>query len=689
MTGLVPALPLGSDEGKLALITRESLLTDLGPRLLESMLLSRLGDQQEISLVRRGKGWFQLPSAGHEAIAALGFHLTESDWIFPGYRDRALMHVRGIPLEDMARDFFAREKSTSGGRNLPGHVSSRRHNVFSVTSPVAAQCLPATGVAMAFKMASVGAVVLCHIGDAATRQGEFFEAICLALQERLPIVFVVEDNGYGISTPTHHMSPVSIGVFAADLITRLDGRDPEQVFLKGGEAVSKARQGGGPCILWCDVDRLASHTNSDDHRAYRSSAEIEAMVTRDVVDSMVFRMVNSGIMSEDAVETMRLRLSEQVRNVYARVELESHPAPDSVTDHLFASPPPAAPLICRTAAIPSDCPVTLQRAVIEALRAGLSEDPKVILFGQDIEDPKGGVFGLTKGLSTDFPERVINSPLAEATIVGTGVGLAAAGWRPVFELQFIDFVGPAFNQIVSQVTNLRWRTNGEWTCPLVLYAPYGGYFRGGGMWHSQSNEALFAHMPGLRIAVPSNPQDVIHLFRDAMHSHDPSLILLPKALFFSKFSAVPVAADVLPFGAARIIREGRDVTLVTWGNGVALAERASEQLLVEDGLNVELLDLRTIAPCDWSSIKKSVAKTSRLVIVQEDAETCSFAHTIVAKLMSNSDFVYSFDAPPSIVTRRDVHIPFAPNVAEYLLPSVSDIVEAIRNMAGIKPNGDR
>ena len=639
------------------------------------MLLAREGDLRENLLVRQGRGSFQLSGAGHEAVAALAPHVDPDDLVFPAYRDRALMHALGMSVEEMARDFFAREGSSSGGRNLPGHFSSRRLNVFSITSPVGAQCLSAVGAAWAYKLEGKPSVALCHIGDAATRQGEFFEAIAQAVQDRLPVVFVVEDNGYGISTPTLGKTPLAFGMIPEPILVRVDGRDAERVFLAGEDALTRARRGDGPSVLWLDLDRLGSHTNADDHRTYRSLAEIDSLAAGDPLDILSARLVHEGVVTPEEWKEIRQEVVEQVRAAYARVEREPAPRPDDVERHLFGPPPGPYP------PIPGAGPVdTMLRAANGTLRVALASDPKVVVFGEDIEDPKGGVFGITKGLSTDYPSRVVNSPLAEATIVGMGVGLAAAGMRPIFELQFIDFVGPAMNALMAQAANLRWRTLGDWTCPLVLVAPSGAYLPGGGMWHSGSNEGLLANIPGLRLAVPSTPEDAAGLLWAAAHDDDPSLVLLPKHLLRAPCDPpVPAQGGAVRWGVGRVVREGADATVVAWGNCVEVAAAAADALASEAGIRVEIIDPRTLVPLDWALIADSVGRTGRLVVVQEDTRTCGFGQAIVAEMTARPDRFAALRAAPVLVARPDVPVPFATGLESALLPSPADVVRAVRS----------
>jgi 2-oxoisovalerate dehydrogenase E1 component len=314
-------------------------------------------------------------------------------------------------------------------------------------------------------------------------------------------------------------------------------------------------------------------------------------------------------------------------------------------------------------------------AVNQTLLRALEEDPKVLLFGEDIEDPKGGVFGLTKGLSKRFPGRVVNSPLAEATIIGTAVGLASTGWRPIFEIQFIDFLCPALNQLMTQVASLRWRTCGDWACPMVILAPYGAYLPGGSLWHSESNEGMWAHIHGLNVVIPSTSEDAAGMLWTALHGSDPTLFLLPKHIFRKRAPAARFEA--VPLGKAAIRREGRDVTLVTWGNCLELAEEAAERLAPE-GVSVEIIDLRSIAPCDYETIVQSLKHTGRLVVVHEDARTTGFGQCLITEMISHPDRFSLFLSPPQLVARKDVHIPYNPILEYAVLPDLEEVLAAIR-----------
>jgi 2-oxoisovalerate dehydrogenase E1 component len=640
--------------------------------LLRTMMLSREGDRREGILMRQGKGWFQVPGMGHEALAAIAYHLRPDDYIFPTYRDRALMLARGLTTREIALDFMARAGSSSDGRNMPAHYSSRALNVFSVATPTGAQCLPAVGAAWGVKLAGDDRVVVCSIGDAATRQGEFYEAVCHAIQESLPIVFVVEDNQYGISTPTRNMLPMRLQVFDERWVVFVNGRRADEVYEKAGEAIRKARTGGGPTILWCEIDRLSSHTSADDHRVYRPADEIEAMFERDPIRLLAEQLIAEGALTQEQYEQMQADITREVDAIYQEVERVPLPDPAHVLDHLYGEPPAHyQPLPLEVESEPT----TMVAAFNRTFHAAMETFDTIVVFGEDIEDPKGGVFGFTKGLSTKYPERVRNSPLAEATIVGTAVGLAAMGYRPVFEIQFIDFITPGFHQLVSQIATLRWRSKGEWKCPLVIYSPYGAYLPAGGMWHSQSNDGWWAHTPGIRVAIPSTPEDIAGLFWAAIQDDDPTLLLIPKHIFRVR---VPVQAyRAIPFGKAAIRREGTDVTVVAWGNTLELAFQAAEQF-AQQGVSLEIIDPRTLVPFDWETVEQSLAKTGRLVVIHEDNRTCGFGQAIITEMTSAPERFNLLLSPPQLVARYDVHIPFCPELEYAVLPDLARVMRAIQ-----------
>lgn len=635
---------------------------------LRLMMLSREGDRREGILLRQSKGWFQVGGLGHEALAAFANVLREDDWIFPYYRSRALMLARGFSNYELALAYFAKRESSSGGRMMPGHYSSSKHHVFSVPTPTASNLMPGAGVAWAMKLSGTDSLVLASVGDAASRQGEFFETIAFAVQEKLPLILVVEDNKYGISTPTEKFLPFNLGVVNPELVQYVNARVPENVLKAGAAAAEKARSGEGPSILWCDLDRLGSHTSSDDHRVYREMAEIEEMLQRDPILLLRKELIEAGELTEDQFDAIQDEIAKQVDADYQLAEQQKDPDPKEVLIHSFGDEP--------TAEKPPIQPgkQNMVSAINQTLRKALENDPKVLMFGEDIEDPKGGVFGLTKGLSDSFPKQVFNAPLAENTILGVAVGAALYGLKPVFEIQFIDFISPGWNQVVTNMSTLRWRTFGDLKCPLVVYAPSGAYLPGGSLWHSMSGEGYLAHTTGIRVAMPSTPEDAAGLFWTAIQGDDPTFILVPKHIFRKSMDVS--AVEPVPFGSARIRREGADVTLVTWGNGTELAEEAAQRL--EGECSVEIVDLRSIVPCDYQTVVQSLEKTGRLVVLCEDNRTGSFGQAVVAEMTGKPERWNLFLSPPQLVAREDTPIGYHPTYEYAALPDLDDVVSAIR-----------
>jgi 2-oxoisovalerate dehydrogenase E1 component len=632
---------------------------------LKLMMLSREGDRREGILLRQSKGWFQVSGMGHEALGALAYLLREDDYLYPYYRDRGLMLARGLSTYELALAYFAKRGSSSGGRQMPGHYSSRKHNVFSVCTPTGGGCLPACGTAWAMKLDGTDSVVVCTIGDAASRQGEFFEAWAFAVQENLPIIFILEDNKYGISTPTEKFLPFHLGIFDENSYVKVDGRKPENVLNAGEIAVNKARSGQGPTLIWLDIDRLSSHTSSDDHRVYRDLEDIEEMQHRDPIRLLAEELIAAGQLTQESFKA----LQEEVQDLVDKDYLAAEKADDPIAEEVMRD--------CWGAEVVAEAPpigtgrMTMVSSINQTFQKALENDPKIVFFGEDIEDPKGGVFGITKGLSEQFPKQVFNSPLAEATIMGVAIGMSAYGWRPVFELQFIDFISPGWNQIVANMSTLRWRTFGEWKCPLTIYAPYGAYLPGGSLWHSQSNEASLAHVPGIQVGIPSTPEDAAGMLWSAIHGNDPSFVLIPKHIFRKQMDVSSV--QPLPFGKAKVMQEGSDVTMVTYGNTLEVVLEAAQK----SGVSCEVIDLRSIVPCDYETITQSVSKTGRLVVVHEDTKTCGFGESIISNMVNTPDRFNLFLSPPQLVCRDDVHIGYNPIYEYAALPDVERVMDAI------------
>ena len=640
--------------------------------LLKLMYLSREGDRREGVLLRQSKGWFQVAGMGHETLAAVSVMMNDDDYLFPYYRDRAMVLGRGVTNYELALAYFGKKSSSSGGRQMPGHYSSRKKNIWSVPTPTGANLLPACGVAWSMQLRGQDNLVVATTGDAASRQGEFYEAVSFATERKLPIIFIVEDNRYGISTCTDKFNPFNLGVFNEEMVTRVNGRHPDNVHHAAQSAFQRARSGEGPTVIVCELDRLCSHTSSDDHRTYREPKEISEMMDRDPIHTLANELIESDMLEQDQWDSIQAEIDEQVDREYRHAEMAEDPTAESVMDQLLGDEPVATP-----PPLQGGQKLRMVDAVNEVFTEALEEDRDRIFFGEDIADPKGGVFRLTLGLSTAHPDRVFNAPLAEATIAGVACGMANVGMKPVFEMQFIDFVGPAWNQITQNLATIRWRTNGDWTCPAVIYAPYGAYLPGGSIWHSQANEAWFAHAPGLRVVCPSTAEDAAGLLWTAMHADDPTIVLLPKHLVRQ-----PVMVDenvpAVPFGKARIRRSGEDVTLVTWANCTELALAVAEQM-AED-VSVEVIDLRSIQPWDRDTITESLEKTGRLVVVQEDGKSCSVGQMIISDLTGEDDSWYSFISPPKLVSKPDVHIGYNPILEYGALPDMNDITRAINEV---------
>ena len=640
--------------------------------LLRVLWRSRLGDLREQNLIRQGKGWFHISGMGHEALAGIALHLEEQDYAFPYYRDRAFCTQRGMSDRDLALAFYAKRDSSSGGRQLTGHFSDRALNIWSHPSPVGAHLLPACGAAWGMQLDGKRNVVYASLGEASARQGDFYEAVCFAKERQLPIVFVVQDNRIAISTATTRTNPLALGVLDRSEWLRVDGSDVEAVSAAGALAVERARSGAGPSFIWCDVERFSNHSSADDQRMYRAVDELEAMHARDPIAVFQRQLIADGLLTAEAAAALEAELREEIRQVYRVAGAADDPVAADCDLHLTGPmqdvPPPQI-------ALNSSCRIL--DAVNRTLHAAMDQLPEVVFFGEDIADPKGGVFNLTKGLSSKDPRRAVNAPLAESTIMGVAVGLASYGKRPCFEIQFVDFIYPGWNQLVSNMATLRWRSFGQWKCPLVIYAPCGGYLPGGALWHSQAGESSFARVPGIRVVVPSTPGDAAGLFWTALHGEDPTIILLPKHLMWAELPA-PAAVDAIPLGRARQVREGRLLSLVTWGNCVELVEDTLASM--DAALDVELIDLRSIAPWDRAAVTASVRKTGRLLIVQEDNISASVGQMIVAELCGDHELLQGLKAPPLIVSKGDVHIGFNPIYEYAALPDRERVVAALERL---------
>jgi len=523
-------------------------------RLLTIMLESRHADLREQNLNRQGKGHFHVSGMGHEALAAVSIQMEPDDYIVPYYRDRGLILGRGMTTRQLGLEYFAKRNTGSGGRQMPSHYSDADLHIWSVPTPTGSQLLPACGIAWGIKLDQKKNLVVTTVGDAATRQGDFYEAISFAKEKKLPMLFLVEDNAYGISMPTRKTNPLALNVLEPDNWGHLEGQNVQQVYEAAVEAFEKIRAGGGPFFFWVTMERLSSHTSSDDQKLYRSDQELRELEKFDPVKCWKDQLIEEGIITAEDFARLDGEIKERIRREYAEAEKAEDPSPNELLANVTKPPPKIEKEILPPGKY------RIGDTVNKTLRLGLEQEKGRILFGEDIEDPKGGVFRLTQKLSTEFPKQVFNSPLAESTILGVACGLAAYGKRPVFELQFIDFIYPGFNQLVTNISTLRWRSFGNWKCPAVFYAPYGAYLPGGSLWHSQANESALAHYPGLTIVIPSTPADAAGLLWTAMQGEDPVMFLIPKHLLWAEHEyAEPIRA--VPLGRARQCRSGSETRL--------------------------------------------------------------------------------------------------------------------------------
>src|SRR5712691_4253289 len=644
-------------------------------RLLTTMLESRHADLREQNLNRQGKGHFHVSGMGHEALAAISIQMEPDDYIVPYYRDRGLVLGRGMTTRELALEYFAKRNTGSGGRQMPSHYSHANLHIWSVPTPTGSELLPACGIAWGIKLDEKKNLVVTTVGDAATRQGDFFEAVCFAKEKKLPVLFIVEDNAYGISSPTREINPLALEVLEPSEWQQIEGHDVQKVHDVAFEAIKKIRAGRGPAFLWVIMERLSSHTSSDDQKLYRSAEELETLEKCDPLKCWQNQLIGEGVLSAEEFAKIDNQIKERVRREYSEGEKAADPSPNE----LLANVTKSSPKIDNEILPPGK--YRIGDTVNKTLRAGLKEDPGRIIFGEDIEDPKGGVFRLTQKLSTEFPKQVFNSPLAESTILGVACGLASYGKRPVFELQFIDFIYPGFNQLVTNLSTLRWRSFGNWKCPAVIYAPYGAYLPGGSLWHSQANEGVLAHYPGLSVVIPSTPEDAAGLLWTAMHHEDPVIFLIPKHMLWAeRESKEPVRA--VPLGQARKHRDGRDVTLIAWGNTV---EKSLEAIAkIDNETSVELIDLRSIVPWDKAAIEQSVRKAGRLVVVQEDTENCSVGQMIITHIASQPELWNTMISPPVLVSKANVMIGYNPIYEYAALPDVERIVAAINKSVSTK-----
>jgi 2-oxoisovalerate dehydrogenase E1 component len=648
--------------------------TTASEKLLEiyrPMVASRYTDHLQSAAAQRGEVFFYVPSSGHEASAALAPHLIEADWLHLHYRDRALAYARGVSYETVFYGLFSKAESDSAGRRMTGFPCDRSLNIMSTPTLVGSNVLQAVGVASSIQNDEGNPFVLVSVGDGATQQGDFYEGVAEAVRAHLPVLFLIEDNRFALSTPTkgntfYGLPGGDAESFYGLPLHRVDGSDAVTTFGKFGEIVTELRNTRGPQIVVFNVERLASHTNADDQSVYRTEADLKnAMDNADPCANLRQQLLDAGI-DEEQLKAIEDDVQTQVDAAFHTTRKGTTPLP--VFDAKKPLPEPREEYTGSS----NDRNLSMLEAMRETLKARLSKDRKTTLLGQDIEDPKGDVFGLTRGLSKVFPEQVHNAALAENTILGVTTGQALAGGHPVAFMQFADFLPVAYNQIISEIGAMYWRTNGQWESPVLIMSISGGYRPGLGPYHAQTMEAICAHVPGVDVFMPSTASDAAGLLNAIFESGRPSVFLFPKSLINDRTNttSADVEKQYVPIGKARIARTGQDITLVGWGGTVPVCEKTAEAL-AEIGLNAEVIDLRTIFPWDEDTVLASAKKTGRLVIVHEDNQTCGMGGEIAAAIAEKAGDTVKL----ARVARPDTYIPYDYSCQIEILPSFKRTLE--------------
>jgi len=621
-------------------------------------------------LTRQGKISFLASTRGHEKVQVGTVMLMKPghDWFFPYYREKAIAYALGMPMKDIFLHMLSREgDSSSNGRNMPEHFSSRKLHLVSQTACTGTQYLPAVGMAKALRKDGSDAIVYVSSGEGATSEGEFFEAVNWAVREELPVLFLIQNNGYAISVPQHSQTSSEIHRMAAAFgmpSYHVDGTWYETMYQLLPGLIKRMRDGAGPLLIEAQVVRLESHSSSDDQSKYRSQEEMARARERDPIMQTQQYLLRQRIMSQDEIEKMRADIQAEVNKAADEADAAPQPEPGRILTNIYSDRTPFFEE--KPAVYVSEDTISMVEALNRGLREEMERNPKIVMWGEDIADPKGGVFGVTRGLTNQFPDRVQNSPLAEASIVGVGGGMAIGGYKPIVEIQFADYSWPGFMQIRNEIPTLRWRSNGEWSDPLVVRMACGGRIKGG-PFHSQCVEAIYAHTPGWYIVFPSNAEDAKGLIKTAARCDDPVLFLEHKRLYrhISAKSREPNSDYVIPFGKGKIKRLGNAATIVTWGATVYAA------LEIADEFDLEVIDLRTILPMDDELVFNSVKKTSRVLVLHEDAVTQGWGAEVVARIAANC-FDY-LDAPVLRVGAKDSFVPSAVSLEEEVLPSVEDL----------------
>jgi 2-oxoisovalerate dehydrogenase E1 component len=666
--------------------------SDLGPEMLlkayKIMRESRALDEKMLILIRQGKSYFHIGCMGHEALqVACGMAMKNGDFLFPYYRDQALCMALGQTSYECLLAFLAKaDDPHGGGRQMPMHYGNRRLNIPTSSSSTGTQFLQAVGCSFASlkeNKAKVMDVTVVTTGEGTTSQGEFYEALSWAARKKAPLVFLVENNRFAISVEINDQRPG--GVIAENFMSfsdltvkKVDGCDFEASFKVLNDAIDHARMGKGPVLIDADVVRLLPHSSSDDDKKYRSAKDLEKDKSRDPLQKMRELLLKNKIISAKKLDELDESIKNYVDEQADLAGLAKVPDAKDAEKHVWAEVKEI--VFTKPQIDENEAPTVMVDAINRALREGLSENPRMLVFGQDVAHGKGGVFTATRELTKEFGEkRCFNAPLAEASIVGVAIGLALRGFRPVPEIQFGDYIWTAMMQIRNELATIRYRSNNQFSAPVVIRVPVGGYIHGG-LCHSQNIEATFAHFPGLKIALPSTALDAYGLLKHALKSEDPVLFLEHKALYRQSFarSILPKNDWELPFGQGEVRKMGQDISVITYG---ILVQRALEAALVleEQGISVEVIDLRTIVPYDRALVFESVKKTGKVLVLHEDMQFMGFGAEIASDIAENC--FMDLDAPVKRLGAKNTPVPYSAELEEEILPQMRGILQVLKDLA--------
>lgn len=682
--------------------------------IFRTVYTSRRIDDREIKMKRLNQIYFQISGAGHELPLAVAGHLMRpgKDWFIPYYRDRALCLALGMtPTESFMQAVGAADDPNSGGRQMPCHWGHRELNIITKSSCTGTQFLHAAGAAQVGRIVDAVSelqgsdidvdddeIIYVSSGEGTTSQGEFWEALNTVTNLELPVLFMVEDNGYAISVPVEVQTAGGsisklVKSFPNLKIIEFDGCNVYETWRGMHEAIDHIRTTRRPVLVHAHVIRPYSHSLSDNEQMYRPEEERKAETERDPFYLLADELISEGVLTKKELEVLKEELDQLVLDSADEAMAAARPEPESALTYVYS--PDVDPTSAEFDTEPefSGNEGTMVDALNGTLKAEMARDPRIVVFGEDVADVsrehlidevpgKGGVFRVTHGLQAQFGgDRVFNSPLAEANIIGRAVGMAARGLRPVVEIQFFDYIWPAFMQLRNELANFRWRSNNAFSAPVVIRVPIGGYLKGGAPYHSQSGEVIFTHIPGYRVVMPSNALDAAGLLRTAIRCDDPVMFLEPKHLYRQTYNKSLYPGDdfMIPFGKANIVRPGEDMTIISYGSLVQRSVRAAMQLQESHGINIEVIDLRSLSPYDWGTITDSVKRTNKVIITHEDHLAWGYGAEIAARI---SDELFEYlDGPVRRVCGKDSFVAYEPGLENYILPQVDDLVEAAIDLA--------